>query len=179
MGGGKSKLVEHRVMIVGLDNAGKTTVLHRLHKGERVDSEPTLGFNVEVIETAGAKLTLWDLGGHENVRPLWSEYFTFAEGVIFVVDASESSRFKESTSELAKIMQVPSLKTAPLLVLANKQDKTGAVTSDQLGEKLGLDELARGRPYLIQQTNARNGVGLWEGIEWLTGRLKDASKAKS
>ncbi|KAH3757278.1 ADP-ribosylation factor 4 [Pelomyxa schiedti] len=178
MGCGKSKPLEQRVMMVGLDSAGKTTVLHRLHKGERVDTEPTLGFNVEVIEHTGAKLTIWDLGGQEKIRPCWREYFMLANGVIFVVDASEPSRFKEATNELTKIMQAPSLKTAPLLVFANKQDNPGAVTADQLRTDLGLDDLATGRPYLVQQANARDGVGLWEGMEWLIDRLKDA-QAKS
>ena len=61
-------MLEQRVTMVGLDAAGKTTILYQLHKGERIDTEPTLGFNVEVIEHNGCRLTIWDLGGQEKVR---------------------------------------------------------------------------------------------------------------
>eukprot|EP01105_Mastigella_eilhardi_P019989 TRINITY_DN4732_c0_g1_i1.p1 TRINITY_DN4732_c0_g1~~TRINITY_DN4732_c0_g1_i1.p1 ORF type:complete len:184 (+),score=54.73 TRINITY_DN4732_c0_g1_i1:105-656(+) len=174
----KSKIMEKRVMMVGLDAAGKTTVLYRLHRGERVDTEPTLGFNVEVIDHAGARLTIWDLGGQEKIRPCWRKYFLLADGIIFVVDSADSERFEEAHRELTKVLQANELKGAPLLLLANKQDATNAVSdAGQIKTAMGLEN--PDRPLLVQLANATAGTGLWEGLGWLVEELKKLPPKKS
>jgi len=100
-----------------------------------------------------------------------------ANGIIFVIDASDPERFTEATNELNKIMQAEELTHAPLLVLANKQDNPGAVSGDALTTQLDLPKFVGTRPYLVQSANATSGTGLWEGLTWLVDKLKEIHKS--
>merc|ERR1712159_783111 len=80
---------EMRILMVGLDAAGKTTILYKLKLGEVGTTIPTIGFNVEAVTYKNITFTVWDVGGQDKIRPLWRHYYEDAHGVIFVVDSND------------------------------------------------------------------------------------------
>ncbi|VDO99370.1 unnamed protein product [Heligmosomoides polygyrus] len=110
-----------RILMVGLDAAGKTTILYKLKLGEIVTTIPTIGFNVETVEYKNISFTVWDVGGQDKIRPLWRHYFQNTQGLIFVVDSNDRERIEESREELHKMLNEDELRDATLLVFANKQ----------------------------------------------------------
>merc|ERR1712072_622702 len=118
---------EMRILMVGLDAAGKTTILYKLKLGEVVSTIPTIGFNVETVEYKNISFTVWDVGGQDKIRPLWRHYYENVQGVIFVVDSNDKDRMEEAESELSRLLVEPQLKDAHLLVFANKQDLPDAM----------------------------------------------------
>uniref|UniRef100_A0A4W6DEE4 ADP ribosylation factor 5 n=1 Tax=Lates calcarifer TaxID=8187 RepID=A0A4W6DEE4_LATCA len=120
-----------RILMVGLDAAGKTTILYKLKLGEIVTTIPTIGFNVETVEYKNICFTVWDVGGQDKIRPLWRHYFQNTQGLIFVVDSNDRERVAESAEELSKMIQEDELKEAVLLVFANKQDLPNAMGLSQ------------------------------------------------
>jgi len=146
-----------RILMVGLDAAGKTTI-------------PTIGFNVETVEYKNISFTVWDVGGQDKIRPLWRHYFQNTQGLIFVVDSNDRERVNEAKEELNRMLGEDELRDAVLLVFANKQDLPNAMTCADLSDKLGLSAI-RGRRWYIQSTCATHGEGLYEGLDWLSGEL--------
>lgn len=163
-----------RILMVGLDAAGKTTILYKLKLGEIVTTIPTIGFNVETVEYKNICFTVWDVGGQDKIRPLWRHYFQNTQGLIFVVDSNDRERISEAQDELQKMLNEDELRDAVLLLFANKQDLPNAMSAAELTEKLGLNQL-RNRRWYIQATCATQGQGLYEGLDWLSNEL---SKAK-
>lgn len=159
-----------RILMVGLDAAGKTTILYKLKLGEIVTTIPTIGFNVETVEYKNICFTVWDVGGQDKIRPLWRHYFQNTQGLIFVVDSNDRERIAEAQDELQKMLQEDELREAVLLVFANKQDLPNAMTASELTQKLGLQAL-RNRKWYIQATCATQGQGLYEGLDWLSNEL--------
>merc|ERR1719376_1767959 len=148
-----------RILMVGLDNAGKTTILYKLKLGEVVTTLPTIGFNVETVEYKNISFTVWDVGGQDKIRPLWRHYFTNTQGLIFVVDSNDSERVEEAKNELSRMLSEEELKDTKILIFANKQDLPNALSCAELTEKLGLNEL-RGKEWYIQAACATEGKGL-------------------
>jgi len=159
-----------RILMVGLDAAGKTTILYKLKLGEIVTTIPTIGFNVETVEYKNICFTVWDVGGQDKIRPLWRHYFQNTQGLIFVVDSNDRERVTESAEELSKMLQEDELKDAVILVFANKQDLPNAMAVSELTDKLGLHGL-RNRTWYVQATCATQGTGLYEGLDWLSNEL--------
>jgi len=159
--------------MVGLDAAGKTTILYKLKLGEIVTTIPTIGFNVETVEYKNISFTVWDVGGQDKIRPLWRYYFQNTQGIIFVVDSNDRDRIVEAREELQQMLNEDELRDAFLLVFANKQDLPNAMNAAEITEKLNLHSL-RQRPWYIQSTCATTGDGLYEGLEWLSNSLKNA-----
>ncbi|XP_076849090.1 ADP-ribosylation factor 4 [Brachyhypopomus gauderio] len=159
-----------RILMVGLDAAGKTTILYKLKLGEIVTTIPTIGFNVETVEYKNICFTVWDVGGQDKIRPLWRHYFQNTQGLIFVVDSNDRERIAESAEELSKMLQEDELRDAVLLVFANKQDLPNAMAVSELTDKLGLQSL-RSRTWYVQATCATQGTGLYEGLDWLSNEL--------
>uniref|UniRef100_S4RLQ2 ADP-ribosylation factor 5 n=1 Tax=Petromyzon marinus TaxID=7757 RepID=S4RLQ2_PETMA len=113
-------------LTVGLDAAGKTTILYKLKLGEIVTTIPTIGFNVETVEYKNICFTVWDVGGQDKIRPLWRHYFQNTQGLIFVVDSNDRERTQEAAEELQKMLQEDEMRSAVLLVFANNQDLPNA-----------------------------------------------------
>lgn len=126
---------------VGLDAAGKTTILYKLKLGEIVTTIPTIGFNVETVEYKNICFTVWDVGGQDKIRPLWRHYFQNTQGLIFVVDSNDRERICEAQDELQKMLSEDELRDAVLLLFANKQDLPNAMAASELTEKLALNQL--------------------------------------
>ena len=112
---------EMRILMVGLDAAGKTTILYKLKLGEIVTTIPTIGFNVETVEYKNISFTVWDVGGQDKIRPLWRHYFQNTQGLIFVVDSNDRERINEAKEELMRMLNEDELRDAAILVFANKQ----------------------------------------------------------
>jgi len=160
-----------RILMVGLDAAGKTTVLYKLKLGEIVTTIPTIGFNVETVKYKNINFTVWDVGGQDKIRPLWRHYYQNTEGVIYVVDSNDRERIDEAALELQKVLREDELREATLLVLCNKQDLPNAMSVAEVTDKLGLHSL-RSRQWYIQATCACSGDGLYEGLDWLSQAMK-------
>jgi len=159
-----------RILMVGLDAAGKTTILYKLKLGEIVTTIPTIGFNVETVEYKNINFTVWDVGGQDKIRPLWRHYFQNTQGLIFVVDSNDRERINEANEELQKMLNEDELRDAVLLVFCNKQDLPNAMSVAEVTDKLGLHSL-RNRKWYIQSTCATSGDGLYEGLDWLSNTL--------
>lgn len=157
--------------MVGLDAAGKTTILYKLKLGEIVTTIPTIGFNVETVELKNISFTVWDVGGQDKIRPLWRHYFQNTQGVIFVVDSNDRERCNEAREELLRMLAEDELRDALLLVIANKQDLPHAMNAAEITDKLGLHSL-RHRNWYVQAACATSGQGLYEGLDWLSQQLR-------
>ncbi|XP_006885208.1 PREDICTED: ADP-ribosylation factor 1-like isoform X2 [Elephantulus edwardii] len=144
---------EMRILMVGLDAAGKTTILYKLKLGEIVTTIPTIGFNVETVEYKNISFTVWDVGGQDKIRPLWRHYFQNTQGLIFVVDSNDRKRVNEAREELMRMLAEDELRNA-------------------ITDKLGLHSL-RHRNWYIQATCATSGDGLYEGLDWLSNQLRN------
>jgi len=161
-----------RILMVGLDAAGKTTILYKLKLGEIVTTIPTIGFNVETVEYKNISFTVWDVGGQDKIRPLWRHYFQNTQGLIFVVDSNDRERIGEARDELQRMLSEDELREATLLIFANKQDLPNAMNAAEITDKLGLHSL-RNRNWYIQAACATSGDGLYEGLDWLSNQLKN------
>lgn len=164
---------EMRILMVGLDAAGKTTILYKLKLGEIVTTIPTIGFNVETVEYKNIQFTVWDVGGQDKIRPLWRHYFQNTQGIIFVVDSNDRDRVDEARDELQRMLNEDELRDAQLLVFANKQDLPNAMNAAEITDTLRLHSLKQ-RSWFIQSTCATSGDGLYEGLEWLSNSLRKA-----
>jgi len=156
--------------MVGLDAAGKTTILYKLKLGEIVTTIPTIGFNVETVEYKNICFTVWDVGGQDKIRPLWRHYFQNTDGLIYVVDSNDRERLAEAKEELDKMLSEDELQNARVLVFANKQDLPNAMSVSDITDKLALQSI-RNRKWYIQAACATQGTGLYEGLDWLSNEL--------
>ena len=163
---------ELRILILGLDGAGKTTILYRLQIGEVVTTKPTIGFNVETLSYKNLKLNVWDLGGQTSIRPYWRCYYADTAAVIFVVDSTDKDRMQTAAQELHLMLQEEELQDAALLVFANKQDQPGALSASEVSKELNLAEL-KDRSWSIVASSAIKGEGITEGLDWLIDVIKD------
>jgi len=163
---------ERRILILGLDGAGKTTILYRLQVGEVVTTIPTIGFNVETVSYKNLKFQVWDLGGQTSIRPYWRCYYSNTDAIIYVVDSMDRDRIGISKQELGSMLEEDELRKAILVVFANKQDIEGAMTVTEVANHLGLSAL-KNRRYQIFKTSAIKGDGLDEAMEWLANALQN------
>merc|ERR1712050_623074 len=149
--------MEHRILMVGLDAAGKTTILYKLKLAEVVTTIPTIGFNVETVEYKNIKFTVWDVGGQDKIRPLWRHYFQNTDGLIFVIDSNDQERLTEARQELEKILSEDELRNAITLVYANKVDLPNALGASEISNQLRSVLERNRKPYHVQSTCATNG----------------------
>jgi ADP-ribosylation factor-like protein 3 len=123
---------EAKLLVLGLDNAGKTTLLKQLSKEDPQNTRPTEGFNVKTLLHDGFKLNVWDIGGQKKIREYWNNYYDNVDGIIFIVDSSDDGRVKELNEVFAFLMQEVKLDKVPILVFANKQDLDFSLKPDQV-----------------------------------------------
>lgn len=156
---------ELRLLLLGLDNAGKTTILKKLATEDISHVTPTAGFNIKSVNSEGFKLNVWDIGGQRKIRPYWKNYFENTDILIYVVDAADKKRLEETGIELYELLGDEKLADVPLLVYANKQDLAQALTAAELAQALSLPSI-KDRPWQIQACTANKGTGVREGMEW-------------
>lgn len=166
---------EYRLLIIGLDASGKTSILYRLKMGENIQTIPTIGFNVETVSYKNASFTMWDVGGCDKIRPLIRHYLQNTQGLICVVDSNDSQRLNELNEHLWHMLLEDEVRDAPLLVYLNKMDLPSGLKRDTIIQQLGLNNI-RNRPWILQRCSAKTGDGLYEGLDWLVGVLKNPKK---
>ncbi|ESO99804.1 hypothetical protein LOTGIDRAFT_141482 [Lottia gigantea] len=162
---------EHKVIIVGLDNAGKTTILYQFLMNEVVHTSPTIGSNVEEVTWNNIHFLMWDIGGQESLRAAWNTYYTNTEFVIVVIDSTDRERLSLTKEELCKMLAHEDLKKAAVLVFANKQDIKGCMSPAEISQQLSLTSV-KDHVWHIQACCALTGKGLYKGLEWITSHLK-------
>jgi ADP-ribosylation factor-like protein 5B len=165
---------EVKIVITGLHNAGKTTLLYKLALGEIIVTEPTIGSNVETLNRNGLRMQVWDLGGQENLRQSWDAYYQKTHAVIFVVDASDLNRDSVQTSkmEFHNLLLNQDLRNACILVFANKSDLPNALDAGDLIEMYALNDV-RTHELHLQVCSAITGHGLQEGLDWIAEMIKN------
>ena len=170
---------KRKILLVGLDCAGKTTMLYKMQLGKVETTIPTIGLNVETVQyqkgVAITTLIAWDVGGRDPLRPLWRHYYQNTDGIIFMVDSNDRERVEWTAEKLSEMLKEEELMDKPLLVFANKQDLPNALRTSELVEKLNLHSI-RNRKWFIQECVATQGKGLYEGLGWLVAEMQSSAK---
>lgn len=172
--GGKD--AELRIVLLGLDNAGKTTLLKQLASEDVNTITPTQGFNIKSITCQGMKLNVWDIGGQRKIRSFWKKYLENTDLLIYVIDSADKKRFEETGVELSELIEEENLKGVPVLIYANKQDLATASPASDIAEGLNLHTY-RDRQWQIQACSAVTAEGVQDGMNWICNNvLKDKEK---
>lgn len=162
-----------QVLVVGLDAAGKTSLLYKLKPKKVEMTIPTIGFNVEHAElSTGCELInidAWDVGGRDKLRPLWRHFYADKQAVIFVIDSNDRERFPEVKDEIRKIYQEDQLSELPMLIFANKQDLPHAARASELVEVLELQTLRQ--KWQIFESSCLKNQGIQDGMAWLLSAI--------
>ncbi|RNF02398.1 ADP-ribosylation factor 3 [Trypanosoma rangeli] len=162
---------DRSILIIGLDNAGKTCIFKKLSDDDTLNTMQTQGFNIKILAVGRLKLSVWDIGGQKSIRQYWRYYFGDMDALIFVIDAFDMQRVEEAKLELYHILEEEKLAGVPLLLFANKQDILGAVTAEDLITVLQLNEV-QGRKWRVQSCSAKTGEGLDVGVAWVVEQLR-------
>ena len=170
-----SKKKDANILVVGLDNSGKTSLLNQLKPADSktLTIVPTVGFNVEKFQCKALNFTTFDMSGQGKYRNLWEHYYKEIDAIIYVIDSSDRMRLVVSKEELLNMVDHVELRNRniPILVFANKMDVKGAYSVQDVSEELELNQI-RNKRLKIFGSNALNGDGVNEGIEWLAQIIK-------
>ena len=159
-----------KIIILGMQNAGKTTILYRLSLGQLVKTTPIIGSNVEEINYNNVQFQAWDLGGQESTRSVWDVYYMNTDAIVYVIDSQDEEYYEESKLQFHKLLRNSALKNATILIFANKQDLSEVKDVNRLIQDYELDKI-KDHIWHIQPCSALKGEGLVEGIKWLSEQL--------
>ncbi|KAL7369714.1 hypothetical protein ABVT39_006542 [Epinephelus coioides] len=167
------------LVMVGLDNAGKTATVRGIQGDNPQDVAPTVGFSKVDLKQGKFEVTIFDLGGGKRIRGIWKNYYSESHGVVFVVDSSDVQRIQETRETMAEVLQHPRIAGKPVLVLANKQDQEGALAEADIIENLSLEKLVNENKCLcqIEPCSAVLGYGkkvdksIKKGLKWLLNNI--------
>jgi len=179
-----SKFINHylskeaKILVLGLDAAGKTTILYSLKLNEIINTIPTIGFNVEQVEFGRLKMTMWDVGGQDKIRNLWKHYYSNADALIYVVDSADVDRMNLAADELHQVLSADELKNTVVLIFANKQDLPNALSVSEIASKMRVSQFGSHRQWNIQACSATSGTGLYEGLVSLS-KMIDVQQKKA
>ena len=169
----KNKIREKtvRILVLGLDNAGKSTIIKQVMKEDLSKVAPTFGFEIKTVRYRDFRLDFWDIGGQKSIRPYWQNCFEQTDAVMWVVDSTDIQRLPACRQELFELMTQSRLHFIPLLVLANKQDLAAAKEKAEIEMFLSLHKLKKNR-WLVSRTSAYKNKGIDEGIDWLLSQVQ-------
>ena len=164
------------VVLVGLENSGKTTLLNVLSDGVPVETAPTIGLNVKLVNKGGVKMKCWDLGGQAQYRSKWGQFTRGCNAIMFVVDANAIHLFPDAKAELHRLLEDRELESTPILIVANKIDLEPHATEKALIKELNLDYIID-NPWMVIPCSALKTVNVHEIVQWLI-KQADAPKKK-
>ncbi|KAI8471237.1 MAG: P-loop containing nucleoside triphosphate hydrolase protein [Monoraphidium minutum] len=163
---------EMELSLIGLQNAGKSSLVNVLTTGSfHEDMIPTVGFNMRKVTKGAVTIKMWDLGGQPRFRSLWERYCRGVQAIVYVVDAADAAAMDSASKELHALLERPSLDGIPLLVLGNKNDLPGALSTQQLIERLGLQSMSD-REVCVYSISCKNSTNIDITLEWLTKHAK-------
>ncbi|XP_050758783.1 ADP-ribosylation factor-like protein 14 [Gymnogyps californianus] len=174
-----SKVKQANILMLGLDSAGKSTLLYKFKYNDVFLTIPTIGFNVDMIETGkDFTLTFWDVGGQQKMRQVWCNFLENTDGLLYVVDSSDKRRLEESKKEFELILKNESIKSVPVVLLANKQDLPGALNAEEITRRFNMKKYCSDRNWYVQPCCAITGEGLSEALQRLSTFAKQYSRSK-
>ncbi|NXA40344.1 ARL14 protein, partial [Eudromia elegans] len=174
-----SRVKQGNILMLGLDSAGKSTLLYKLKYNDHFLTIPTIGFNVDMIETQkDFTLTFWDVGGQQKMRQLWGNFLENTDGLLYVVDSSDKQRLEESKKEFERVLRNEFLKNVPVVLLANKQDLPGALNAEEVTRRFNMKRYCSDRNWYVQPCCAITGEGLSEALKRVTAFAKIHRKSK-
>ncbi|NXH86857.1 ARL14 protein, partial [Edolisoma coerulescens] len=174
-----SRVKQASIVMLGLDSAGKSTLLYKFRYKDAFLTMPTIGFNVDMIEAGkDFTLTFWDVGGQKKMRELWSNFLEDTDGLLYVVDSSDKRRLEESRREFELTLKNESIKNVPVVVLANKQDLPGALNAEEITRKFKMKKYCSDRNWYVQPCCAITGEGLAEAVQRVATFAKQYRKSK-
>jgi ADP-ribosylation factor-like protein 2 len=164
----KAKEGELRILMLGLDNAGKTTVVKKFCGSDTSTISPTLGFQIVPLQFRGLTLNVWDIGGQQTLRSYWRNYFEATDGIVWVVDSNDVARLQDCKRELHQMLMEERLAGASLLIFLNKTDIPTAASGDEIAALLDVESIrATKRHVKLVRCSAVTGAGLLDGVSWL------------
>mmetsp|Transcript_15874 Transcript_15874/g.26802 ORF Transcript_15874/g.26802 Transcript_15874/m.26802 type:complete len:193 (+) Transcript_15874:256-834(+) len=175
------KKLKSTVLVVGLQNSGKSTIVNNLKDDANKVAEitPTVGFSVEQVQLEKCKLTIVDLSGDQKYHKLWSCYYEEAQAIIFVIDATDRGSLEEAKGRLMEVVLHDHLQKIPLLVFANKSDVATALSQTDVMIQMDLkNSLHAKKSWLICASSGITGDGLQQGMKWLTDLMKYKKQKK-
>ena len=163
------------IVFLGLDNAGKSALLHVLKTDRVTQTRPTIHPHSEELKMGNLVLNTYDLGGHETARKIWKDYFPAVHAILFLIDSIDVNRFEEARKELENILETPELVNIPIAILGNKIDMAGAVSVEELKAAIHYDELLakETRPMEIFMVSVTKKIGFTQALEWVSSKLPD------
>lgn len=177
MGGIASKK-QSKVLVIGLDNSGKSTIINSLKptsQQQHTEMNATVGFLIEKFSNRNIAFTMFDMSGSGRYRNLWQHYYEECDAVIYVIDSSDSLRLCVNKDELQSFFNHNAIqkksKNLPILFYANKSDLPQALSVEQISNALELNAIKQ-HPWHIQSSNAKSGEGIQDGLSWLTEHVK-------
>jgi len=163
---------EFRVLMLGLDNSGKTTALKKLAGEDVTHITPTQGFNIKSVQQEGFKLNVWDIGGQKHIRPYWKNYYQNTDAIVYMIDSADTRRTDEAAEELSALLAEEDLAGVPVLVYANKQDLLNAMQASEVMKELDITG-EKGRWIHVHGCSAKTGEGLEDGLAKLMEHKKE------
>lgn len=164
---------EARVLIVGLDCSGKTTVVSSLLGKSLTEIAPTLGFKIDTWRPKDTSLTvsLWDVGGQQTIRTYWRNYFSSTDALVWVIDSTDRRRIDICRKALCEVLHAERLQGCPVMILCNKQDIQSALSVDEISAAITLDALCSKRKWAVFPCSAMNREGIDDAFSWLLSEL--------
>lgn len=170
--GGTISSPKVNVIVVGLDNSGKSTIIERLKPKVKQATEvaPTVGFNVDEFQKGNVQFQVFDMSGAGRYRSLWEQYYKDTQAIMFVIDSGDKLRLVVAKDELSMMLNHPLLKKIPVIFFANKKDLPNALSPVEIAQTLSLEDI-KDRPWQIVPTNGLTGEGVDKGTDWLHSKV--------
>jgi len=169
-----------KLLFIGLEGSGKTSVLQFLEEGPNgADPKPTTAYDIKEVKWSGVQFSIYDVAGGEKVRDLWKHYYADTDAVIWFVDSTTPDRFEDSKKALMNAAKdVAMKKDIPVFIAATKSDLTGSKSQEEIQDALNLKGILLGHPWVVFKVNSKKGDGIADGFAWLSTEIKAAHKRR-